>query len=295
MSPDTPPVTAGRLPGSRLAALALGNPRRTLLVALAVLVLGVVVGTPVAGKLASGGFNDPGSQTARANAAVLRATGVPEDSSLILLVRAGSDVTTGSGRRLVAQVADDLRHSEQVALVVDPVSIPTPDLVSTDHQSAYMVASLRSQPRLNEDVAHDIAATMQARYPQVTAGGYLVAFKQVGEQVGKDLGRAEALAGPILFLVLVLVLRGVIVALLPLAVGGLSIVASFIVRGPSTRAGASPSSPSTWSPAWAWDWPSTTACSSSTATARRPWITATRARRCGARWAAPAAPCSSAR
>ena len=220
---------SGRAPGSRLAAISVAHPWRTLAVGLVVLLLGGLLGSPVANILTSGGFDDPGAQTAQANRAVLAATGIPEDSSMILLVRPGSDVTAGPGRDLVARVATDLRSQAQVGYVVDPVSTPNPALVSTDHRSAYMVAGILAAPRNNEDVANEVAATMQGRYPQVTAGGYLVAFRQVSKQVSKDLGTAELLAGPILFLVLVLVLRGLVVALLPLAVGGTSVLTSFLL------------------------------------------------------------------
>ena len=225
---SAPSPRANRVPGSRLAAISVGNPWRVVIAALLLLVIGGVVGGAVAGKLSSGGFDDPGSQTARADQRVLDATGVAPDSSMILLVHAGSDVTAGPGRDLVARVAADLRASEGVAQVVDPVSTPIPQLVSTDGRSAYMVAAIRGQRPANEDAAAAIASRLQARYPQVTAGGYLVAFRQVSDQVGKDLARAELLAGPILFIILMVVLRGVIVALLPLAVGVLSILTTFI-------------------------------------------------------------------
>jgi uncharacterized membrane protein YdfJ with MMPL/SSD domain len=221
-----------KAPGSRLAALSVAHPRRTLIAAGVLLVLGVVVGAPVAGALSGGGFDDPGSQTAQADNRIIQATDVPQDSSMVVLVRAGSNVTSGAGRDLVTAVANDLRHEQQVAQVIDPVSQPIPQLVSSDGQSAYIVVAITKHPNNNEDVAKAIAGRVTAAFPQTTAGGSLIATKQVGDQVSKDLGRAEALAAPILFLVLVFVLRGVIVALLPLAAGLLSILTTFIfLRG----------------------------------------------------------------
>ena len=219
---------AGERDVSRIASLSLRHPRRTLAVAGLLFVLGVAVGVPVAGVLASGGFDDPHSESARADALVANATHVPPNSTMIVLVRAGSSVTSGPGRDVVARVAADLRHETQVAQVVDPITAPAAGLVSRDGNSADVVVSFYDGPRGNEAVAREVAARLTAAFPGTTAGGFLIADKQVGDQVSADLGRAEMFAAPILFVVLVLFLRGVVVALLPLAAGGLSIVTTFV-------------------------------------------------------------------
>ena len=67
------------------------------------------------------------------------------------------------------------------------------------------------------------------RMPGVTLGGNDIARDQVGEQVSEDIARAELLAFPILFLLSLFVFRSVVAALLPLAVGGATIMLSFLV------------------------------------------------------------------
>jgi uncharacterized membrane protein YdfJ with MMPL/SSD domain len=62
----------------------------------------------------------------------------------------------------------------------------------------------------------------------VTVGGREVAGDQVGEQVSEDIARAELLAFPILFLLSFFVFRSLVAALLPLAVGGATIMLSFL-------------------------------------------------------------------
>ena len=215
-------------PGGRLAGVSVTSPRRVLIAAGILLVLGVVLGAPVTGALSTGGFDDPHSQAAQADDRVIAATDVPLNSAIVVLVRAGTSVTSAAGSSLIAAVAEDLRHQPQVAQVVDPVSVQAPQLISKDGQSAYIVASVTQHPRKNEDVGKEIAAQVTARFPQAVAGGPLLAVTQVQDQVAKDLGRAELIAAPILFVVLVLVLRGVVVALLPLAAGGLSILTTFM-------------------------------------------------------------------
>ena len=97
-------------------------------------------------------------------------------------------------------------------------------LVSEDGRSSYVVGTFtadaggvldRVQPRLE-------------RLPDVTVGGGELAQEQVGEQVSEDIARAELLAFPILFLLSFVVFRSLVAALLPLAVGGATIMLSFL-------------------------------------------------------------------
>ena len=79
-----------------------------------------------------------------------------------------------------------------------------------------------------EDAAKRILERIQDP-PEVLVGGGSVGGFQTGERVGEDLGKAEALALPILFLVSIFVFRGFVAALLPMFVGILTIFTTFFV------------------------------------------------------------------
>ncbi len=64
--------------------------------------------------------------------------------------------------------------------------------------------------------------------PWVVLGGGAIAAPAVGDQVSADIARAELIAFPILFLLTLLVFRSAVSALLPLAVGGATILLSFL-------------------------------------------------------------------
>ena len=64
--------------------------------------------------------------------------------------------------------------------------------------------------------------------PGVLVGGGAVAGPVVGDQVSDDLAKAEMLAFPLLFLLTLVVFRGAIAALLPLFVGLLTIMTTFL-------------------------------------------------------------------
>jgi len=63
----------------------------------------------------------------------------------------------------------------------------------------------------------------------VLAGGPAVASKEISSTVKKDLARAELYAFPLLFLLSLLIFRGLVAALLPPLVGGVTIVGTFLV------------------------------------------------------------------
>src|ERR671922_321291 len=95
-----------------------------------------------------------------------------------------------------------------------------------DRRHRLLLATFRSDT--DEDaLAEDLQRRVE-REPGVTAGGGTLAFTQVGEQVQEDLARAEMLAFPLLFLLSLVVFRSAVTALLPVVVGGLTIVTTFV-------------------------------------------------------------------
>jgi RND superfamily putative drug exporter len=63
----------------------------------------------------------------------------------------------------------------------------------------------------------------------VKVGGPAVAFREVNKQVESDLQRAEMFAFPLLFVLSLIFFRSVVAALLPLLIGGLAIVGTFLM------------------------------------------------------------------
>ena len=100
------------------------------------------------------------------------------------------------------------------------------ELVSRDRQSTYLLATFRTGAD-DDALAEQLQARVE-REPGVTAGGGQLAFTQVGEQVEEDLARAELLAFPLLFLLSLVVFRSVVAALLPVLVGGTTIITTFV-------------------------------------------------------------------
>jgi putative drug exporter of the RND superfamily len=63
----------------------------------------------------------------------------------------------------------------------------------------------------------------------VAVGGFAEVFRQVGETIESDLVRAESIALPVTLVLLVIVFGSIVAASLPLAIGALSVVGTFLV------------------------------------------------------------------
>ena len=204
-----------------LASLAIRHPRRMLLFALVAFVVSGVFGATAIGLLnARNPFSDPSSASARAQAAVQRATGEEASPGVLALVSAppGSPAVT-SAAQVIARVPG-------VAAVTAPVPGHDAGLVSTDGRRALVVATLRAAPDPNTVVSR-IETALHGRH-DVLLGGGDVAGQQTGKQATSDLGFAEAIAFPLLAILAFFIFRG-LAALLPIAVGGMAVLGTFLV------------------------------------------------------------------
>lgn len=226
-SPYQPPHAAARRVLD-VAGAVLRHPRRTAIAAVIAAVVAGVLGAPVATLLKGGGFADPASPSAIASQLVGRATGQQPDQTVVALVTPGDFVTAPASRKEIVRVRDVLAADRDVAAVVDPLSAPAAGMISGDRRSAYLVATLSSRVGSDtREVARRISRSL-ASDPRVLLGGSVIGNDQVQDQVSADLERAELLAFPILFVLSFLVFRGLVAAAMPLMVGGLTIVVTFV-------------------------------------------------------------------
>ena len=183
-------------------------------------------GGPVVGLLDSDDdFEDHGSESVLARDAVERATGRSASPDMVVLVRLGAPVDSPQAQEKIARVAAGAGHPDVAEVVAVRDGEPA-ELISRDRQSTYLLATFRTGAD-DDALAEELQARVE-REPGVTAGGGQLAFTQVGEQVEEDLARAEMLAFPLLFLLSLVVFRSVVAALLPVLVGGTTIITTFV-------------------------------------------------------------------
>ncbi len=206
---------------SSLSQLALRHPRRVAVAALVFLVVAGVLGGPTAGLLnARNSFQDPASQSARAEKLIQQATAHESTPGVLALVSAPPSSPA------VASVARAIAAVPGVASVTSPATGHNPALESRDGTQSLVVATLRSAPD-PDTVVKSIQSALAGR-SDVKLGGGDVAGQQVGQQATMDLALAELIAFPLLAILAVLIFRGV-AALLPIAVGATSVLGTFLV------------------------------------------------------------------
>jgi uncharacterized membrane protein YdfJ with MMPL/SSD domain len=208
-----------------LARLLHARRRAVLVAALVAFAAAGAFGGPVATLLDSDDdFDDPAAASVLARHHLAAAAGASASPDLIALVRLGAPADSRRAQARIAAVARKLRDRD-VAHVVAYERGGDRGLVSRDGRSTYLLASFRAGVEADE-----VAGRLQARLDGargVTLGGPVLAQEQIAEQISHDLKRAELLAFPLLFALSLVVFRGLVAALLPLAVGLLTIVATF--------------------------------------------------------------------
>jgi len=204
-----------------LANAAIRHPRRMALIALVVFVLAGAFGLAAVSLLnAPNPFSDPSSPSARAEALLQQATGQEAGPGVVALVSAPP------GSPAVASAARTIARVPGVATVASPAPGHAAGLVSSDGRSSLVVATLRAAPDPNA-VVSGIQTALRGRH-DVMLGGADVAGQETGKQAQQDLGLAEAIAFPLLTILALIIFRGV-AALLPIAVGGMTVLGTFLV------------------------------------------------------------------
>ena len=205
---------------SALGRLANNHPRRVLGVTVLFFVIAGALGGPVAGLLNSDNdsFSDTGATSAQAIEQIETAAGQDASPSLIAVV----------------DIADKAAIAETTEILSDPAVkqvVGGPEMgqqfVSKDGKQTYFAAIYKSGVDADKTTEH--LRDELGRVDGVQVGGFGPAYQEVNEHVESDLVTAELIAFPLLFLVSLWVFRSAVAALLPLLVGGLTIVTSLLV------------------------------------------------------------------
>jgi uncharacterized membrane protein YdfJ with MMPL/SSD domain len=210
----------------RLASLAQGHGKRTAIFAVIFFVIAGALGGGVASKLAPYGADDPDTESVKATDR-LEAAGYRDPSVIVLLQNV--DPNSRAGQVRIAGLEDRLKEDSEVARVTSYLDTRSPDFISRSGDATYLAVSLKpTDDKELQDAAKAIADDLDGE-PGVTVGGIALAQEQVNKQVEEDLRTAEMLAFPLLFLLSLLFFRSGVAALLPLMIGALAIVGTFLL------------------------------------------------------------------
>jgi RND superfamily putative drug exporter len=219
---------------TRIADLTWQRPKLVLTVVGVFVLVAFAFGGRVEEYLKPAGFNDPSSESKRAQDLLIAQSGHDGVPAIVVLVRPRSDgarlaLGAPGTRRELARLARELRSIPGVARVDAPLAGARSGLVARDRGSALLTAYLVSG---DEEIAGDAAEAAEQRLRSKTldveVGGYAAGFNEVNDTTRSDLIRAELIAFPVLALLLLIVFRGVVAAGIPLLVGGLSVAGTFL-------------------------------------------------------------------
>ncbi len=184
------------------------------------------VGGSVAKHLDPYGADDPDTESVKADD-LLQDRGFRDTGVLVLLRDA--PVSKADTKARVLAIQRELSARDDVARVTSYYDTGSQDFVSDGGDKTYLAVALRpTDDKAQQDAASDIADQLDGERG-VLVGGPALAQEQVNKQVESDLRRAEMLAFPFLFLLSLLFFRSLVASLLPLLIGGLAIVGTFLV------------------------------------------------------------------
>ncbi len=216
---------------SRLGRILARHRFTVLALALVAAALAGLLGGGVAGKLSGGGFTDPKSESGRATTAlagkfhagqtglvvIVRGHGSPDDPSV-----------SGPASRLArwAAHADGVTGMQSYWTSGRPAALRSTDgtrglilLRLSSNEDRYMATARRLTPQLR---THGDGLRLQF-------AGTAQVYSAINQQTRHDLTMSEMIATPVTAVLLVVVFGSLVAALLPLLIGGLSIVSTMVV------------------------------------------------------------------
>ncbi len=218
-----------------LARFADGKARRIGIFAILFFLVAGALGGSVASRLDPYGADDPATETVEARERLQNAgLHVPA----VLAVVQNAPVASAATRARVETLERSVRRHPGVESVTGYYDTHSPVFVSKDGRSTYFAVSLKTfDDKKWQEEGADIADSLSGR-PGVIVGGAAVAQEQVNKQVEKDLRTAEMLAFPLLFLLSFVFFRSLIASALPLMIGGLAIVGTFLILRLASEVGS---------------------------------------------------------
>ena len=210
--------------------------RRARLVATAVVALvlvGALYGSTVFGHVETNGqdFQDPGSSSATFTEQYLEQFPRSQGQYIVLFSSPTLRVDDSAYATEVNGLAARIGRLPQVTDVTGYYTSQSSAFVSDDRHDTFL--SVSAVPAHQDEVYDKLVrlAGTEGGPAYVSLGGSVTIHKQINEQVKRDLKKAELISFPILGVLLLLFFGSAVAALIPLGLGGLSILAAlFIMR-----------------------------------------------------------------
>jgi len=187
-----------------------------------------VSGVSVFSQLKGGGFDDPDAESVRARVLLAEEfdAGSPD---LVMVVTADGGVDSATAKAAGQALTDEVADEPGVAQAVSYWSTGNPALRSENGDRALILVRLAGDDEAVEAAAEPIIADYAARGGlEIDTGGPAALGVSLGGIIGEDLAIAEAIAVPLTLILLALVFGSVISGLLPIGVGAIAVLGTFL-------------------------------------------------------------------
>jgi len=230
---DLPPGAPPPRPASRALRLAVARPKAVLVVVTLLMLAIGGIGAAGLGKLKTGGFDDPTSDSVRGQHALVAHFGAAQPNLVVLIEPVTGGVDSPAARTIGDSVTATLRATPGAQVVASYYPSPIPELRARSGRAALIVvnvrgdedASARLTKKLHTALARDNGPVL------VRFGGITQIDNDLNAQATKDLAKAESIAIPLTLLLLLVVFGTVVAAGLPLLIGLLSIAGTLGILG----------------------------------------------------------------
>ncbi|MGW0535641.1 MMPL family transporter [Streptomyces sp. NPDC003032] len=216
---------------NKLSALATGRRKLVLVLSLLFCVVAGGLGASVGTKLSTGGYDVPSAQSTQANDILSKRFGTGEPN-LVLLVTTPEGADDADTVRKGTELTNKLAAETGVQEAVSYWTLGrAPSLRGEKAGSALVLAHLKGDEDEVGEHLDKIRPHFEEGYQglEVWFGGRAEAYRELNEQTRNDLLLAESLIFPVTLILLIFVFRGVIAALLPLALGVVAIIGTLAV------------------------------------------------------------------
>lgn len=215
----------------RVARLAVARPKAVLAATLVLMFGAFAYGSGINERLSGGGFYSVSSESQRAAALLEQRFHVGKPNLVVLATATGGRSiddadAVAAGQALTQQLA----ATPGITTVSSYWGPGKSELLrSNDGTRALIVAHVEGNEREFAAAASRLIATYRGteRGPlKLQLGGEVVSYVDVGDQLNHDLKTSEAIAMPVILVLMTLVFGSLVAAGLPLAIGALSIAGS---------------------------------------------------------------------
>jgi RND superfamily putative drug exporter len=222
--PDSVPHSFFARVGERLARRA----RLVLVVSGALLAAAGWYGSSVALHLSASGLEVPGSESDRETQEAAGRFGVGSADVLLLYRNANGSVRDATFASRIIDALDPVLADPGVLSATTPYDTGKPELVSRDGREMLAILSLAGKTRDKLVAFRRIESTLRSvpLPAELQIGGHVPFTLRVQEIAHRDAARAERLALPFALLLAFWFFRSPLAALLPIAIGALSLAGS---------------------------------------------------------------------